>query len=93
MDSLDDKEPKIFIDPNKFSNDSTASLSFTIFSDDGKWCAYGISSGGSDWITIKIKNVYTLEDLPDKLVKVKFSTVAWNRNNKGFFYAVFQLTH
>ncbi|OTF75430.1 hypothetical protein BLA29_014044, partial [Euroglyphus maynei] len=61
-------EMKIFLDPNNLSSDDTISLKFTAFSNDGKYCAYGISNGGSDWTRIHIKNVDTLEDLSDKLI-------------------------
>ena len=87
LKSLNDTSPTVFIDPNKFSNDGTVSLSFTVFSPDGKWCAYGKSVGGSDWISIKIKNVETMQDLDETLTKIKFSSVAWNKNY-GFFYSV-----
>ena len=51
--SLDD-EPKIFIDPNKFSEDGTVSLGTCAFSEDGKLFAYTLSQSGSDWQTIKV---------------------------------------
>ncbi|CAG2105308.1 unnamed protein product, partial [Medioppia subpectinata] len=68
-------------------NDGTTSLQFTSFSKDGKYCAYGISKGGSDWITIKIKDTETLVDLTDELKKIKFSSTSWTHDNLGFFYA------
>lgn len=82
------KEAEVFIDPNQFSTDGTVALSFVQFSPDFKWCAYGFSKGGSDWVRIKIKNVATKEDLGEELIKVKFSSLAWNKNSEGFFYAV-----
>nr|XP_027196598.1 prolyl endopeptidase-like isoform X2 [Dermatophagoides pteronyssinus] len=88
LNSLDD-EPIEFLDPNKLSQDGTIALKFLSFSNDGKYCAYGTSKGGSDWTIIHIKNVETLEDLPDVLTKIKFSNVAWTNNNDGFFYAYY----
>ena len=88
LNSLDDTAGKVFIDPNTFSADGTVSLVFTSFSSDGKYCAFGKSEGGSDWITIEVKNVETGEILPEKLNKIKFAYVGWNKNNQGFFYAV-----
>ncbi|CAG2115619.1 unnamed protein product, partial [Medioppia subpectinata] len=81
------EEPKLFLDPNLLSSDGTTSLQFTSFSKDGKFCAYGISKGGSDWITIKIKDTETLADLTDELKKIKFSSTSWTHDNLGFFYA------
>ena len=58
------------MDPNKLHRNGTTSLKSMSFSNDGKYCAYGISKGGSDWVTIKIKNTETLEDLPENITKV-----------------------
>ena len=88
IDSIDSSETKVFLDPNELSADGTTSLQFTSFSKDGKYCAYGISEGGSDWITIKIKDTESLQDLPETLTKIKFSSTAWTHDNLGFFYAV-----
>lgn len=89
----DDATREVFINPNNFSATGTSSLAFTKFSHDSKYCAYGISDGGSDWITIKIRNVDTLEDLPEVLKKIKFAYVDWVKNKQGvtlgFFYAYY----
>lgn len=86
--NANESEAEVFFDPNKLSEDGTVALQFIDFSKDGKYCAYGISKGGSDWITIKIKDAETLEDLPDTLEKIKFSSPSWTPDNLGFFYAV-----
>lgn len=88
VDSLDSESPKLFLDSNQLSADGTASLQSLTFSPDGRYCAYGISEGGSDWISIKIKDTETLEDLPETLTKVKFSSATWTKDNLGFFYGV-----
>ena len=44
-------KPEEFLDPNKFSADGTSTLSAFSLSKDGKYLAYGISQGGSDWVT------------------------------------------
>ncbi len=86
MDNLD-AEPEVFIDPNTFSEDGTTSLSGMSFSKDGKYCAYLISKGGSDWNEIFIIDVLTKEKLADHIKWVKFSGVNWFKD--GFFYGRF----
>src|SRR5499426_1468802 len=44
-----DGTPEVLIDPNKFSADGTSQLAMFQLSKDGKYLAYAISAGGSDW--------------------------------------------
>lgn len=87
VSSPDDENPKVFIDPNTFSEDGTVALKDLQFSKDGKLAMYATSASGSDWQTFRIKNVETGEDLADKLEWIKFSTAAWLPDHSGFFYS------
>ncbi|MDR2011098.1 MAG: prolyl oligopeptidase family serine peptidase [Bacteroidales bacterium] len=82
-ESLDGEEIEL-LDPNKLAEDGTIALSTMEISDDGKYLGYSISKAGSDWQEIFVKNIETLEDLPDNLKWVKFSGIAWL--NDGFYY-------
>ena len=77
-------EAKVFFDPNKLSEDGTKALSTFSFSDDGKYLAYGVSTGGSDWNEFFVMNTETREQLSDHLKWIKFSGIAWKGN--GFYY-------
>ncbi|XP_063702062.1 prolyl endopeptidase isoform X2 [Culicoides brevitarsis] len=78
--------PEVFLDPNTLSDDGTIALQGSVFSDDGKLFAYGLSESGSDWVKIKVKDVETGKDFPETLVHTKFVRCAWTLDNKGFFY-------
>ncbi|KAJ5069529.1 prolyl endopeptidase [Anaeramoeba ignava] len=84
--ALDD-EPVLFLDPNTFSEDGTTSLSATGFSKSGKYFAYGRSESGSDWQTIYVMDAKEGNHLEDKIQFVKFSTITWTIDDKGFFYS------
>ena len=81
-----DAEPEVFIDPNAFSDDGTVSLAALTFSEDGSLAAYQTSTGGSDWREVYVMDTATKELVADKLVNVKFSGLAWYKN-EGFYYS------
>lgn len=87
MNSLDD-EGRVFLDPNSFSEDGTVSLAGMSFSDDYKYCAYGLSKGGSDWNEWYVMVTETGELLEDKVEWTKFGGASWFGEH-GFFYTKF----
>ena len=82
-------KPEVFLDPNKFSEDGTTSLSGLSFSDNGKMAAYSISEGGSDWRKVIILDTETKEVAEDTLKDIKFSGISW-KGNEGFFYSSYE---
>lgn len=81
-----DQDPEIFLDPNKFSEDGTTSLSALSFTKDGSLAAYSISEGGSDWRKIIVINAETKEIIGDTIIDVKFSGISW-KGVEGFYYS------
>ena len=77
---------EIFLNPNTFSHDGTTSLGQLSFSRDGSKAAYTISEGGSDWRKIIIIDTETKQTLEPRLIDVKFSDIAWYKN-EGFYYS------
>jgi len=80
-----DGTPDLLLDPNKFSADGTSQLGGFSLSQSGKYVAYGISEGGSDWRDFYVLDVATKKALPDHLEWVKFSGASWI-GDQGFFY-------
>ena len=84
--SLNDA-PTVALDPNTLSKDGTVATTRTVVSRDGKYLAYGIASGGSDWQEWKVRDLVTGKDLPDLIKWVKFSSAEWTPDGRGFFYS------
>ena len=72
------------------AEDGTAALRKTVWSPDGKFMAYQVSRGGSDWVEVYLRDCETFQDLPDHLKWVKFSQITWTPDNLGFFYARYE---
>jgi len=88
LDDLE-SEPRVLLDPNTLSEDGTVALSGSSFSDDGRYLAYALSAGGSDWKTWHIMDLATGDTLDDTIEWSKFSGAAWLPDGSGFFYARF----
>ena len=80
-------KPRVLINPNKLSPDGSIALAGYQPSPDGKYIAYELSKGGSDWRTVHVLNVSTGKNLLDMVQWVKFSKISWTKDNKGFFYS------
>jgi prolyl oligopeptidase len=80
-----DSQPLAILDPNQFSKDGTASLQEFSISKNGQYIAYAVSEGGSDWRTIKVKNLLTGAMDNFEVKWAKFTTIAWHDN--GFYYS------
>lgn len=83
-----ESEPTVVLDPNKFSSDGTVKLGNYSFSKDGRYLAYSTSKGGSDWRTVRVKDLENGNTLSDELKWVKFSGMAWK--DGGFYYSRFK---
>lgn len=62
-----DAEPEVLLDPNALSDDGTVALNTFSVSEDAKYLAYGLSSSGSDWVTIKLIKIDDKKVEPDTL--------------------------
>lgn len=86
QDSLEG-EPRVFLDPNKLSDDGTVALTGLSFSHDGKYAAYTISRSGSDWTEIYVLDTVTGQLLDDHIEWAKFTGAVWQGD--GFYYSAY----
>ena len=77
----------LVIDPNVISEDGSVSLSQWMPSPDGTLLAYGLSEGGADWNTVRVRDIPSGKDLSDDVRWMRFSSISWTNDNKGFFYS------
>ncbi len=82
-----DGEARVFLDPNKLSDDGTVALSGLSFSNNGKYVAYTISRSGSDWREIYVMDANTGNLLEDHIQWAKFSGASWKGD--GFYYSAY----
>lgn len=87
MVQVGDAPPRVLIDPNRWSDDGTAAMTQWAVSPDGRHVAWALARAGSDWNEIRVRSVDDGRDLPEVLGRVKFSSIAWTRDGKGFFYS------
>lgn len=83
--SLDGPE-RVVLDPNELSPDGSTALSSFDPAPDGRHFAYGLAEGGSDWSTLHVRELSTGRQLADDIRWVKFSSLAWTEDGRGFFY-------
>ncbi len=82
-------KPVQLIDPNTLSADGSVDLASYAASPDGRYLAFGLSSGGSDWEELHVRDLATGRDLADTVHWVKYSGVSWTKDGRGFFYTRF----
>lgn len=85
-----DAPARVLIDPNPWAKDGATALAEWLPSDDGKYVAYAVQDGGTDWRTIKVRDVAAGTDLPDVVEWAKYSNTAWAGDGSGFYYSRFE---
>ncbi|OGC88540.1 MAG: hypothetical protein A2142_01795, partial [candidate division Zixibacteria bacterium RBG_16_48_11] len=81
--------PEVLLDPNVFSRDGTVSMDWWYPAFDGSLAAYGVSASGNEQSTLVVKDVLGRKDLADTIPGCRFSSVAWSKDGKGFYYTRF----
>jgi prolyl oligopeptidase len=81
--------PRVLIDPNDLASDGTVAMDWYDPSEHGKYVAYGTSSGGTEQSVLRVKETATGKDLADAIEGCRFSSVAWLKDDSGFYYTRF----
>ena len=87
-DGLSGKEREL-LDPNGWARDGATALDEWKPSNNGDLLLYAVQDGGSDWRTLRVLDVTSGKRLDDEIRWVKFSTLAWDGDGKGFYYSRF----
>ena len=82
-------EGRVLIDPNPWSKDGATALAEWQPNEQGTKLLYAIQDGGTDWRTLKVRDVKTSKDMPDTVKWVKFSGLSWAKDGSGFYYSRF----
>jgi prolyl oligopeptidase len=80
---------RVLFDPAAWSDDGTVALADVAWSDDGRRAVWATSDGGSDWRTLRVRDVASGEDTGDEVRWVKFNRPAWHPDGGGFWYGRF----
>lgn len=76
----------VLIDPNTWSDEGTEAMDWHHVSSEGNYVAYGRSSGGDEWSTLRIIDTRTGQELGDEIGRTRAASLAWLPDESGFFY-------
>jgi prolyl oligopeptidase len=81
-----DTPARVLIDPNAFSHDGLIAIVDQAASPDGRYLAYAVSTQGSAWREVRVRDIRSGQDLSDELRGIKESRLSWTKDERGFFY-------
>ncbi|MDQ2808747.1 MAG: prolyl oligopeptidase family serine peptidase [Chloroflexota bacterium] len=82
-----DGPERVLLDPAQASAAATVALDWWYPSDDGRLLAYGYSDEGDEKSTLYVLDVTSGTLLPDHIPHTRYSSVAWEPDGGGFYYA------
>lgn len=77
----------VLIDPKAISSDPYTSVGLQDISSDGKIVVYGIRKGGKDEVEIKILDVETRKEFPDRLPEARYFGISLTNDKVGLYYS------
>jgi prolyl oligopeptidase len=79
----------VLLDPHPLSPDHTTGIGVVSYSPDGTLLAYSVREGGKDEVEIRLLDVETRKELPDRLPSARYFGVALKPDRSGFYYSRF----
>lgn len=80
-------EGRALLDANLLSSDGTVAVSSIEPSEDGTKLVYGVSVAGSDWRTLRVRDVASGTDDADVVEWTKWGATPWLHDGSGFLYS------
>jgi len=77
---------RALVDVNQMAVDGTVALDWWFPSEDGKYLVYGTSASGSEESILHVMVCASGKILPDTIEGTRFASIAWKKDNSGFFY-------
>lgn len=74
------------VDPLAIRSDGTTSVGIEGFTTDGNHMMYSVRDGGPDEITVKVRDLRTMQDLPDSLPAALYAGLSFAPDGKGLYY-------
>jgi prolyl oligopeptidase len=78
---------EVLVDPHRLASDHTVSASMLDVSPDGSLLVYSLRKGGEDEVEVRLMNVESRQDLPDRLPRARYLGVSVKADNSGIFYS------
>ncbi|MBV9607973.1 MAG: S9 family peptidase, partial [Acidobacteria bacterium] len=79
-------QDRALVNVNALSQDGTVALDWWTPSHDGRYVAFGTSPSGSEKSTLHVVETATGKQLTEAIAGTRFSSVAWKKDDTGFFY-------
>jgi prolyl oligopeptidase len=79
-------EDRPVVDPNALDARGTTALDWYYPSEDGRLLAYGLSENGSEQSVLRVLDVDSGADLPDRIPHTRAADLAWLPDGSGFYY-------
>ncbi len=80
---------EVLIDPHPWSPDHTVSANLVEVSQDGSLATYIVRQGGEDEVEIRLMDVGTRRDLPDRLPRARYWGPSISADKKALYYTRF----